>query len=254
MQRSVPFFSIIVPTYNEEVLLPRLLESVRSQTFQDYEVIVADDQSTDGTQRIAQDFGAKLVTNERIGEYASRNVAAGVARGAILVFTGADTLMPRTLLSSVALKFKNDDELAGIYCPTYPYDGALWAKVEFTFWYVFTTLLYWITREANASTAFFAIRSNVFHKTMGFLNSAHADSSLSRQLSKNFTIRPQLDLVIFVSGRRTKMGFAGFNRYHLAMIMDVVFMFLRKSRWLLLEKEYRISLHTKSKQSNPVRA
>ena len=249
MNSNTPFFSIIVPTYDEERLLPGLLESIRQQTFQDYDVIVADDCSTDTTQKIAQAYGAKLVMSDGIGEYPSRNAAASNAKGNILIFTGADTLMPRNLLSSVAAKFEKDPGLAGMYCPTYPYDGALWAKVEFTMWYVFTTLLYWITREANASTAFFAVKSEVFRKTGGFSNTAHADSSLSRQLSRRFKIRPALDLVIFVSGRRTRLGVLGFNRYHLAMIMDVGFRFLRKSAWLRAEKEYRIGLHTKSKQS-----
>jgi glycosyltransferase involved in cell wall biosynthesis len=244
--RSTPFFSIIVPTYNEELLLPKLLESVRQQTLQDYEIIVADDSSTDLTQQIAEQYGAVLLVGKSLGEYPSRNAGASVAKGSVLIFTGADTLMPRNLLANVAKKFEKDPKLAGIYCPTYPYDGAIWAKVEFTFWYVLTTLLFLITREANASTAFFAVRAKVFRETGGFRNSAHADSALSRQLSKSFKIQPDLHLLIFVSGRRTRMGMGAFNRYHLAMIIDVVFGFLRKSGWLLAEKQYRIGLHTRS--------
>ncbi len=247
MNPTEPLFSIIVATYNEEVLLPKLLASIRQQTLQDYEVIVADDFSTDLTGKIVRDYGARLITNNGIGEYPSRNVAASAAKGSILIFTGADTVMPRNLLSSVAAKFEKDPELAGVYCPTYPYDGAFWAKVEFTLWYVLTTLLFLITREANASTAFFAVRSHVFRNTEGFVNTAHADSALSRQLSKTFKIRPDLGALIFVSGRRTRIGIAGFNRYHLPMIVDVMFRFLRKSRWLSAEKEYRIGLHTKSR-------
>ncbi len=242
-----PLFSIIVPTFNEEQLLPGLLESVRRQTFQDYEVIVADDRSTDLTQKIALGYGARVITNSGIGEYPSRNMAAKIAYGSVLIFTGADTLLPRDLLSSVAAKFGRDPRLAGIYCPTYPYDAALWAKIEYTLWYTLTTLLYWITREANASTAFFAMRTELFRETGGFHPTAFADSSLSRQLSRNFKIRPCLDMMIFVSGRRTKMGIAAFNRYHLAMIMSVVFKFFRASGWLRAENEYRIGLHTRSK-------
>jgi glycosyltransferase involved in cell wall biosynthesis len=239
-----------VPTFNEELLLPKLFESVRQQTLQDYEIIVADDSSTDLTQEIADRYAARLVVGKGLGEYPSRNAAASIARGSILIFTGADTLMPRNLLSCVAKKFEKDPELAGTYCPTYPYDGALWAKVEFTFWYVFTTLLFWLTREANASTAFFAVRAKVFRETRGFRNTAHADSALSRQLAKNFKIRPDLHLVIFVSGRRTRMGMGAFNRYHLVMIIDVVFGFFRKSGWLRAEKKYRIGLHTRSNQAS----
>jgi len=243
-------FSIIVPTYNEELLLPRLLESIQAQSVHDFEIIVADDSSTDRTEKIAQQYGARLVVGQAMGEYPARNAAARVARGDILVFTGADTVMPRNLLDSVAQRFRNDHELAGLYCPTYPYDGAIWAKVEFTFWYVLTTLLYWTTREANASTAFFAVRSKAFHATGGFRNTMHADSSLSRELARSFKIRPDLSLVIFVSARRTRMGMAAFNKYHVAMIVDVFFGFLRKSGWLRSERNYRIGLHTRSNHSS----
>jgi len=249
MKPTSPLFSIIVPTYNEEQLLPALLDSIHHQTLQDFEVIVADDQSNDRTQQIALDYGARVIRNDGIGEYPSRNAAAEAADGSILVFTGADARMPTNLLSSVASKFKRDSRLAGIYCPTYPYDAALWAKIEFMSWYVLTTILYWVTREANASTAFFAIRTNIFRETKGFRNVMHADSSLSRQVSKSFKIRPRIDMVIFVSGRRTQMGFVRFNRYHLAMIVDIVFAFLRKSNWLNEQRKYRILLHTKSRRS-----
>ena len=49
--------SIIIPTYNEEEYLPKLLESIKSQDFTDYEIIVADAQSDDNTREIAKENG-----------------------------------------------------------------------------------------------------------------------------------------------------------------------------------------------------
>ena len=246
-ESTTPRFSIIIPTYNEEILLPSLLRSIHDQTVKDYEIVVADDRSTDHTQSIARQFGARIVINDHIGEYPSRNAAAKVAKGSVLVFTGADARMPRNLLGSVAARFDRDERLAGLYCPTYPYDAASWAKVEFIMWYALTTVLYLVTREANASAAFFAVRSDVFRDTKGFQNIAHADSALSRQLSRSFRIRPGLGILIFVSGRRTRMGMRRFNRYHIAMVMDVFFRFLRNSQWLRAERNHRIGLHTRSR-------
>lgn len=245
---SDPLFSIIVPTFNEERLLPRLLESIRDQTFRDYEIIVADDSSTDLTAEIALRYGARLITNNGIGEYPSRNAAAIVAKGSILLFTGADAMMPPSLLNSAATKFFNNPGLAGIYCPTYPYDSPLWAKIEFALFYVLNTLVYLVTREANASTAFFAMRTEIFREIKGFQNVAFADSILSRQLSKNLKITPCLDMVIFVSGRRTAMGITRFNQYHVGMIIGILFKFFRKSRWLNAESRYRITMHTRSRE------
>ena len=53
--------SIIIPTYNEEEYLPKLLESIKSQDFTDYEIIVADAQSDDNTREIAKENGYIII-------------------------------------------------------------------------------------------------------------------------------------------------------------------------------------------------
>ena len=65
--QHAPRFSLVVPACNEEVLLPRLLETVAQARVRYHsgaeaiEVIVADDASTDGTGRVARDWGAVVV-------------------------------------------------------------------------------------------------------------------------------------------------------------------------------------------------
>jgi glycosyltransferase involved in cell wall biosynthesis len=53
--------SIIIPTFNEERFLPYLLKSLKEQTFNDFEVIVADNNSTDATRSITLKSGARVV-------------------------------------------------------------------------------------------------------------------------------------------------------------------------------------------------
>ena len=48
--------SVIIPTYNREKFLKRAIESVLSQTFQDFELIVVDDGSNDNTKKIVKEF------------------------------------------------------------------------------------------------------------------------------------------------------------------------------------------------------
>lgn len=84
--------SIIIPTYNEEKYLPYLFETIEGQTWRDFEVIVADNHSTDKTREIAQKFGAKVVDGGLPG--AGRNRGASVAQGEILLFVDADILLP----------------------------------------------------------------------------------------------------------------------------------------------------------------
>lgn len=83
--------SIIIPTYNEEKFLPRALESVKKQSYRDYEVIVADAGSRDWTRKIAHNFGAKVVEGGMPGP--GRNAGASAARGNIFLFFDADIVL-----------------------------------------------------------------------------------------------------------------------------------------------------------------
>ena len=90
-------FSVIIPAYNEEKYLPRLLASIDvaranyAAGADQIEVIVADNNSTDRTAEVANAHGAQVVhvAKRRIG--AARNGAARVARGEILCFIDADS-------------------------------------------------------------------------------------------------------------------------------------------------------------------
>lgn len=88
--------SIIIPTLNEEELLPNLLKSIKQQNFNDYEIIVADARSTDNTRKIAQQYGAKVVAGGKPGK--ARNNGAKVARGEFLYFFDADVVLPPDFL------------------------------------------------------------------------------------------------------------------------------------------------------------
>jgi glycosyltransferase involved in cell wall biosynthesis len=91
--------SIIIPAKNEEELLPRLLQSIKEQDFDDYEVIVADAGSTDRTREIAEEYGAR-VTGGGLPA-AGRNAGAKVASGEFLVFLDADVTLPEHFLKDL---------------------------------------------------------------------------------------------------------------------------------------------------------
>jgi glycosyltransferase involved in cell wall biosynthesis len=92
----MPRYSLVIPAYNEERLLPRLLDSVdvARATYGDsnaIEVIVADNGSTDRTAAIAGERGCRIAQVEKRVIAASRNGGARIAQGGILAFIDADS-------------------------------------------------------------------------------------------------------------------------------------------------------------------
>ena len=90
-----PEVSVIIPCYNGERFLKATLESVFSQSYLDFEVIVVDDGSTDGSGSIIKEYGDRIhaVFTENRGVSAARNLGTRLARGALLQYLDADDLL-----------------------------------------------------------------------------------------------------------------------------------------------------------------
>lgn len=91
----VPLFSILLPTYNRAHLLGRALASVRAQSEHDWELLVADDGSSDGTWPLLQQLAAddpriRSWRHSNRGQAASRNRLLGLARGEWVSFLDSD--------------------------------------------------------------------------------------------------------------------------------------------------------------------
>lgn len=102
--------SIIIPTYNEEACLPVLLESIKKQSFDDYEIIVADANSTDKTREIAESY--ECIVTEGGLPAVGRNNGAKIAKGEYLLFLDSDLKLTDDYLRNVIYEFRM--ERAGI--------------------------------------------------------------------------------------------------------------------------------------------
>jgi len=107
--------SIIIPTLNEEKYLPIFLEQIKKQPFHDYEIIVADANSSDKTVEIAKSFGCKIVGGGVPAK--GRNEGAKIAQGDILLFMDADNLfLPDNFFTNILDEFEERD-LDAAYFP-----------------------------------------------------------------------------------------------------------------------------------------
>jgi glycosyltransferase involved in cell wall biosynthesis len=100
-------FSIVIPTYNREKFIVNTLESVFSQTYKNYEVIVVDNCSTDNTEQVLQPFikanKIRFIKHERNYERArSRNTGMENAKGDFLTFLDSDDFMYPNCLADAA--------------------------------------------------------------------------------------------------------------------------------------------------------
>jgi glycosyltransferase involved in cell wall biosynthesis len=93
---SRPRFSIIVPAHNEEALLPRALEALRSAVVRSgssAEIVVVANRCTDATQPIAEAAGAVVVVDEHRNIAATRNAGVAASTGEVVVTIDADTVI-----------------------------------------------------------------------------------------------------------------------------------------------------------------
>lgn len=128
--------SIIIPAYNVAEYLPRALDSVLKQTFDDYEAIVVDDGSTDDTWEICRDYARR---DERIlalhqpnaGAPAARNAAIERACGKYLYFMDGDDWAEPDMLRDmydIAEKSRAEMVIAGFYIDTGYGAGKYWTQ------------------------------------------------------------------------------------------------------------------------------
>jgi glycosyltransferase involved in cell wall biosynthesis len=115
---SNPCISVIIPTYNRCWILKEAIDSVLSQKFTDFELIVVDDGSNDGTAALLSAYGAQITIfhQENRGVSAARNVGILIAKGKYIAFLDSDDIwMPEKL--SCQVEFFQSDTQAGI-CQT----------------------------------------------------------------------------------------------------------------------------------------
>lgn len=124
---SPPAISIIIPVYNVKQWLARAVESLQAQTFSDFELLLVDDGSTDGSgalcdQIAAHDTRIRVIHQKNAGAAAARNRAIEQAQGNYLYFMDGDDWCDAVMLADMyQVAESNDLDLlvTGFYIETY---------------------------------------------------------------------------------------------------------------------------------------
>ena len=109
-----PLVTVIIPTYNRGWILKEAIDSVLSQDFDDFELIVVDDGSTDNTDSILDEYARDIIIlrQDNRGVSAARNAGIDFASGPLIAFLDSDDVwLPEKLASQVDFFNSNPDVL-----------------------------------------------------------------------------------------------------------------------------------------------
>jgi glycosyltransferase involved in cell wall biosynthesis len=131
--------SVVIPTFNREVALPRAINSVVAQTYSRWELVIVDDGSTDGTadavQPFLSDHRVTFQRRPRGGAGAARNFGAGVATGTFLTFLDSDDVAATKWLATLVDTFEAEaadvvTSLHEIHLPTGTRTRGSWSNYD----------------------------------------------------------------------------------------------------------------------------
>lgn len=115
------YFSVIIPLYNKEVFIEKTLQCVLNQTFNDFEIIIVNDGSTDGSLekiKTFRDDRIKIFHQENQGVSVARNKGMEIAEGEYFCFLDADDEWTYDYLENLFFTIKNFPD-GGMYCSRY---------------------------------------------------------------------------------------------------------------------------------------
>ena len=192
--------SVVVTTKNEEKYLEKCLLALKRQTYKPIEIVVSDACSTDATLKIAQRHADRVVVKKtNIAE--GKNFGASKARGQILVFLDADTLLPKNWVERAVKNLDSKGFTTGVIKPR---SRRLVAKFVCWWWGYALPWFFLLLRSpmfGGAST--FCVKREVFEEVGGFDSSlaVFEDADLVRKIGAE-KIRWDPELRSYTSMRR----------------------------------------------------
>ena len=162
--------SVIIPTLNEEKRLRKALDSLTVQTFQNYEVVIADGGSTDKTQDIALEYGCKFVNVPKTRPHdvsTAKNVGVDASEGDAIFLLDADMYLDPNAFEVIDEKY-DDPAVVGVALKVLPSDST---RIE-TLSYEFNNVMAYIGNAIGIQELSYfschSYRTEAFKKVGGF--------------------------------------------------------------------------------------
>lgn len=108
---DTPLVSVVIPAYNEEKYISRCIETLLAQSYDNIEIIVVDDGSTDKTKDIVKRFPVKLLEQDHKGSGAARNLGSKESIGEILLFLDSDMEFDKNYIYELIQPIVNENEI-----------------------------------------------------------------------------------------------------------------------------------------------
>lgn len=184
-----PGYSIIIPVFNSETMLPDTLHSVLGLEYAALETIVVDDGSTDGSAALSRSMGAKVISlSVNQGPANARNQGARHASFDLLLFTDSDVLLPQRLLLALDERFLESgaDAIQGTFSEVCPFANYFSQYKNLYNRFVLNQLPDWIDTTFTSITA---VKHSAFLDCGGFDANIRGASVEDRTLGRNLIQR-----------------------------------------------------------------
>ena len=244
-----PTITVIVPVLNEETLLRDTLQSVRAQTFTDYELIVVDNGSTDKSPDIARQFADRVLVEKQRGPLFAVHRGIENAAAALVTSCDADTLYSKNWLEKMVKAFGKKNTVA-VYWPIAFRESAPCVKLLTLVAYSLLDRLSYLVGVRITGGANLGLRKDAYFAVGGYrLGSSIAsqDFRLVQRLSQLGKVRFSPTLACFTANRRyTRVNFAHGLGEAFRLWLDVA----RRKETITYDDYYGEDYYAKKDRSN----
>ena len=122
-----PLVSVIIPTKNSEVTIEKCLQSIKTQTYPNIEIIVVNSSSRDKTKNIAEDYGVTVIEIDAKRSEA-RNSGAEKTRGSLVLFVDSDMELDSSVINECIRKIAEGYD--GVIIPEISFGEGFWARCK----------------------------------------------------------------------------------------------------------------------------